>query len=95
MDRRPEFLLPELRGLQLLVERILMQDEPFYPGLEGVIAGETAISMVEGGLLYRGYRIEDLAARSTFPEVALLLLSGTVIRLTRGSAAASSGKLPG
>ena len=76
MDRRPEFLLPELRGLQLLVERILMQDEPFYPGLEGVIAGETAISMVEGGLLYRGYRIEDLAARSTFPEVALLLLSG-------------------
>ena len=36
--------------------------EPIYsPGLEGVIAGETAISTVTGGLQYRGYSIEDLA----------------------------------
>ena len=76
MDRRPEHLLPSLQGLQLLVEKILMQDQPFHPGLDGVIAGETAISTVEGGLLYRGYRIEDLARHATFPEVALLLLSG-------------------
>jgi citrate synthase len=29
--------------------------EVYSPGLEGVIAGETAISTVEGGLVYRGY----------------------------------------
>jgi citrate synthase len=51
--------------------------EPIYsPGLEGVIAGETAISTVSGGLQYRGYSIEDLAEHSTFEEVAYLLLYG-------------------
>lgn len=51
--------------------------EPIYsPGLEGVIAGETAISTIAGGLQYRGYSIEDLAAHATFEEVAMLLLHG-------------------
>ena len=51
--------------------------EPIYsPGLEGVIAGETAISTVTGGLQYRGYSIEDLAQQATFEEVAHLLLHG-------------------
>ncbi len=51
--------------------------EPIYsPGLEGVIAGETAISTVSGGLQYRGYSIEDLARHATFEEVAYLLLYG-------------------
>jgi citrate synthase len=51
--------------------------EPIYsPGLEGVIAGETAISTIAGGLQYRGYSIEDLAEHSTFEEVAYLLLHG-------------------
>jgi 2-methylcitrate synthase/citrate synthase II len=51
--------------------------EPIYsPGLEGVIAGETAISTVTAGLQYRGYSIEDLADHSTFEEVAHLLLHG-------------------
>ncbi len=51
--------------------------EPIYsPGLEGVIAGETAISTVTGGLSYRGYSIEDLARHGTFEEVAHLLLHG-------------------
>ncbi len=53
-----------------------MSDESYYPGLEGVIAGETAISTVEGGLLYRGYPIEQLASEATFLEVAYLLLHG-------------------
>lgn len=49
--------------------------EPIYsPGLEGVLAGETAISTVVGGLQYRGYSIEDLARSATFEEVAYLLL---------------------
>src|SRR5215469_6502981 len=48
-------------------------------GLAGVVAGQTAISTVgkEGvGLTYRGYSIEDLAEKSTFEEVAFLLLYG-------------------
>ena len=40
--------------------------DQYYPGLEGVIASETAICNLEGkqgngGLEYRGYAIEDLA----------------------------------
>jgi 2-methylcitrate synthase len=50
--------------------------ETYSPGLEGVIAGETAISTVETGLTYRGYAIEDLAANSTYEEVAYLILYG-------------------
>lgn len=50
--------------------------EQYFPGLEGVIAGETAVSTIEGGLSYRGYGISDLAAGATFPEVAYLLLRG-------------------
>lgn len=48
-------------------------------GLQGVIIGDTAISTVgkEGvGLTYRGYDIHDLAAHSTFEEVAYLLVYG-------------------
>jgi citrate synthase len=51
-------------------------EEKYYPGLEGVIAGETAISSVAGGLQYRGYAIEDLAENATFEEVAYLVLYG-------------------
>src|SRR5256885_1990997 len=53
-----------------------MAEEIYSPGLEGVIAGETAISTVTGGLSYRGYSIEDLARNATFEEVAHLLLYG-------------------
>lgn len=45
------------------------------PGLEGVIAGETSICCVEQGeLLYRGYKIAELAEQVVFGEVAHLLL---------------------
>ena len=50
--------------------------EIYSPGLEGVIAGETAISTVTGGLRYRGYPVTELAEKSTFDEVAYLLLHG-------------------
>ena len=50
--------------------------ETYSPGLEGVVAGETAISTVTGGLRYRGYPVVELAAKSTFDEVAYLLLHG-------------------
>lgn len=48
-------------------------------GLEGVIVGSTAISLVageEGRLTYRGYDIADLAANASFEEVAYLLWLG-------------------
>ena len=57
-----------------------MTDErPYSPGLEGVIAGETALSYVDGEhgrLLYRGYRIGDLVDHGTYPAVANLLWTG-------------------
>ena len=53
------------------------------PGLAGVPAAKSAISDVDGerGILeYRGIRIEDLSARSSFLETASLLLSGRLPR---------------
>jgi citrate synthase len=52
----------------------------FSPGLEGVVAAQTAISEVDGAngrLIYRdGYLIEDLAPAVGFEEVAYLLWNG-------------------
>ncbi len=52
----------------------------FSPGLEGVVAAETAVSEVDGAngrLIYRGgYLIEDLAAVASYEEVAYLLWHG-------------------
>lgn len=53
-----------------------MTTEIYSPGLEGVIAGETAISTVADGLCYRGYPVTELADKTTFDEVAYLLLHG-------------------
>lgn len=55
-------------------------------GLEGIVVGETAISTVgkEGvGLTYRGYDIHDLAAESTFEEVAYLMVYGELPTLAQ------------
>ncbi len=54
----------------------MSEEEIYRPGLEGIIAGETAISTIAGGLRYRGYAIEDLAEHATFEEVAWLVLRG-------------------
>ncbi|HWP40326.1 MAG TPA: citrate/2-methylcitrate synthase, partial [Tepidisphaeraceae bacterium] len=50
----------------------------YSPGLEGVIAGESAICQVDpdAGLLYRGYPIESFASKVSFEQVAYLLLFG-------------------
>jgi len=54
-----------------------MSDQQFSKGLEGVVAGRTAVSEVtQQGLRYRGYDISDLAENTTFEEVAHLLLHG-------------------
>ncbi|HTU24039.1 MAG TPA: citrate/2-methylcitrate synthase [Pirellulales bacterium] len=53
-----------------------MTESVYSPGLEGVVAGETAISTITGGLEYRGYSVDELARQATFEEVAFLLLHG-------------------
>ncbi len=48
-------------------------------GLRGVTVADTKVSYIDGEngiLIYRGYRIEELAERSTFMETAFLLLNG-------------------
>jgi citrate synthase len=48
-------------------------------GLRGVTVADTKVSYIDGEngiLIYRGYRIEELAERSTFMETAFLLLHG-------------------
>ncbi|MEK6644407.1 MAG: citrate/2-methylcitrate synthase [Planctomycetota bacterium] len=46
-------------------------------GLEGIVAGDSAIAEVtQQGLRYRGYDIEDLARNACFEEAAFLLLHG-------------------
>jgi citrate synthase len=50
-------------------------------GLRGVTVADTKVSFIDGDkgiLIYRGYRIEDLAERSSFMEVAYLILNGTL-----------------
>jgi len=53
----------------------------YVPGLEGIVASQTAISMVDGAngrLVYRGYVIADLAEEMSFEEVAYLLWHGNL-----------------
>ncbi len=52
---------------------------PYSPGLEGVVAAESALGLVDGAngrLLYRGYPIVQLVERGTYAAVANLLWTG-------------------
>ncbi|MBI2495356.1 MAG: citrate synthase [Candidatus Omnitrophica bacterium] len=58
-----------------------MSVEPVRKGLEGVVAGETSISDVDGQrcqLIYQGYPIGELAGKATYEEVSYLLLYGAL-----------------
>ena len=53
----------------------------FIKGLQGVIASQSSISYIlgeKGKLVYRGYNIKDLAAKSSFEEVIYLLWEGNL-----------------
>ena len=56
------------------------QDErPYSPGLQGVLAGETTIALVDGDngrLIYRGYPIGELVRKGSYAQVAELLWTG-------------------
>lgn len=65
-----------------------VSEERYHPGLEDVIACETAIASIEGregagGLEYRGYAIEDLAGAISYEEAAFLLLHGDLPTASR------------
>ena len=50
-------------------------------GLRGVTVADTKVSFIDGEkgvLIYRGYRIEELAQSASFMEVAYLLLNGSL-----------------
>ena len=54
-----------------------MKTEDYSPGLEGIVAGESAISSIDvqrNRLLVRGYDLVDLSEHCRFEEVAYLLL---------------------
>jgi citrate synthase len=56
-----------------------VDERPYSPGLEGVLAGETSLAMVDGAngrLLYRGYPIVELVKGGTYAQVAELLWTG-------------------
>jgi len=57
----------------------LPPEQRYGRGLEGLIAGDTAIAMIDGEkgrLLYRGYPIEELVGQVTFEETTYLILFG-------------------
>ena len=54
-------------------------EQTYGRGLESLVVGDTAISTIDGSrgrLAYRGYDVEELAARVTFEEVTYLILFG-------------------
>jgi citrate synthase len=54
-------------------------DRIYSPGLQGVLAGETTIALVDGEngrLLYRGYPIGEIVREGSFAQVAELLWTG-------------------
>jgi citrate synthase len=56
-----------------------MPDAEVHKGLDGVYADNTAVSMVNpatNSLTYRGYPVQELAAKCSFEEVAYLLWHG-------------------
>lgn len=55
------------------------EDRPYSPGLQGVLAGETTIALVDGDngrLIYRGYPIGELVRKGSHAQVAELLWTG-------------------
>lgn len=63
----------------------MIGDAPIGPeqrygrGLEGLVAGDTAIAEIDGArgrLLYRGYPIEELLGRASFEAITYLILVG-------------------
>ena len=69
-----------LNALEKTWARTRLDERPYSPGLQGVVAGETTFALVDGEagrLLYRGYPIGELVREGTYAQVAELLWTGT------------------
>jgi 2-methylcitrate synthase/citrate synthase II len=58
-----------------------MTDQAYSPGLEGVIAGESALSRIDveiNRLILRGYDLVEMTENACYEEVAYLLLYGAL-----------------
>jgi citrate synthase len=84
-DKETEHSLPVLDGTMgpsaVDIQTLYTNEDmlAFDPGFRSTASCKSAITYVdgdEGVLLYRGYPIEELAEKSTFPEVAYLLING-------------------
>ncbi len=54
-----------------------MTDKSYSPGLEGVIADESALSLIDiNRLILHGYDLVELTENASYEEVAYLLLYG-------------------
>jgi citrate synthase len=63
----------------MIGKSILPPEQRYGRGLEGLVAGDTAIAEIDGTagqLLYRGYPIEELTGQVTFEETTYLILFG-------------------
>lgn len=70
-----------MKNKQRVYNMVKTQEKKKTGGLAGVIAGDSAICLCNAedeNLLYRGYAIDDLAERTSFEEVAWLLLRGAL-----------------
>src|ERR1700722_18274580 len=60
----------------------MLEDKEIYKGLAGVPVDYTSISKVNpesNSLLYRGYPVQELAAKKSFEDVAYLLWNGELL----------------
>jgi citrate synthase len=58
------------------IDTILYMKSNYVPGLEGIVAAQTKLSLVDGEvgeLIIAGFLVEDLAAQASFEEVVYLL----------------------
>ena len=72
---RPEHLFS---GLAKLVDRLSVPDDDAATYADNLNTFTTRISQPHNGEHYRGYSLNYLARRHTFPEVSYLLLNGTL-----------------
>ena len=66
-------------GIDIRKLRATTGNVTFDPGFGNTAAARSSITYIDGAagvLLHRGYRIEDVASKSTFLEFAYLLLYG-------------------
>ena len=71
-----------------------MPDQKFAPGLEGIIAADTKVSYLDvehEEIIIKGYDLIELAQKLSYPDVAYLLIHGSIP--TKGKARDFCNKL--